>query len=352
MDPVSSNPRRFARGAALSLLMLSACQAMPAAIPPGDPPASHAPEAIGATPLPRRSPPDDAPLRVRPPWDGTRKEPVIAKPLAFPTTWKGDLTVRDLAMVGSTLYTLDRTLQAVPLSGGAWAPVAVGEGRGLTRLASDGQHLFAGTEGGQVLGLDPGNGKSATLATLPSAVTGLQVGQNVLWAGTDRDGIFRIPLTGGAAHALLSGDPGDRKVKDLALGDGVIFTLGDRVHAWPMDGAASSVVPGTEGATSMTAHRGVLYVGTADGWLLRSKDQGASCQGLGQMADTPLEALGTDGAWLYSSSGNTTYMLDLKHYTYSLCHQGFAASVTNLTVMDGATVLVGMRAKGLTSMPR
>lgn len=347
------------RAIALSVLLLTACQALPAALPADGPDAPLMPEATGSVPGATRSvpgaahtPADDGPGRSRPAWNGTRKQPVTAPTLAYPTTWQGDLTVADLAMVGSSLYTVDRTLQSVPLAGGKWEAVPMGGGLGLTRLASDGLHLFAGTRQGQVVGLDPANGQSATLATLPSAVTGLAVGAGALWAGTERDGVYRIPLSGGEPRALGAGEPAARRISDLALGQQVVFALSDSVWAYPMDGSAVRAVPGTEGATSLTAHRGVMYAGTADGWLMRSRDQGTTCQALGQMVDTPLEAVGTDGAWLYSSSGNTTYMLDLERYAYSLCHAGFKAPVTRLTVLDGATVLVGTRAKGLTSMPR
>lgn len=351
--PYLPNPRRLVRSLVVSTVLLTACQAAPSARPPESPGDSSplTPGADRAAPgfvLPM----DEGPGRVRPAWNGTRKPPVSSRPLAYPTTWRGELTVRDVAMVGATLYTLDRSLQAVPVSGGNWAPVAMAGLASPTRLASDGLHLFAGTTGGQVVGLDPANGKTATLASLPSAVTGLQVGSNVLWVGTERDGVYRVPMTGGTPQPLVTGDPAGRRVQDVALGHQVVYTLGDRLYAWPMDGSPARAVPGSEGATSLTAHRGVLYAGTADGWLLRSRDQGVSVQALGQMVDTPLESVGTDGAWLYSSSGNTTYMLDLKRYGHSLCHAGFAAPVTNLTVMNAETVLVGTQARGLTSMPR
>lgn len=347
--------QRLAQGITLGTLLVAACQAGP---PPAPLEPSVPPEAPSPGGKPGRwtpgvvLPSDEGPDLDRPAWDGKRKVPIAAQPLAYPATWQGELTVRDLAMVGSTLYTLDRALQAVPVSGGKWAPVASGGLTGASRLASDGLHLFAGTSQGQVVGLDPANGKTATLATLPSPVTGLQVGSNALWVGTERDGVYRVPLTGGSAQALLAGEPGSRKVQDLVLGNQVVFSLGDRLYAWPMDGTAARAVPDSEGTTAIAAHRGVLYAGTADGWLLRSRDQGATCQALAQVVDTPLEALGTDGAWLYASTGNSTYMLDLKRYVASPCHAGFKGAVSNLTVLDGATVLVGMRAQGLTSMPR
>lgn len=351
--------RRLARATAWSVLLLAACQAPPAGLPDDgseDPllPEAARPALVVVRP-PREGPQrpvDEGPGRVRPAWNGTRKQPASASPLAYPTTWQGDPTVTDLAMVGASLYTLDRTLQAVPLSGGKWEAVPLAGVQDLTRLASDGVRLFAGTRQGQVVGLDPANRKVAPLATVPSAVTALEVGSGALWVGTEGDGVFRIPLGGGTPQALGSGDPAARSVSDLALGTSVVFTLGDRVWAWPMDGATPRGVPGTEGATALTTHRGVLYAGMADGWLMRSRDQGATSQALGQVIDTPLEAVGTDGEWLYASSGNTAYMLDLRRYGYSLCHAGFRASVTSLTVLDGATVLVGTRAKGLTSMPR
>lgn len=347
--------RPLARGIALTTLALTACHALP---PPASPVSPDSPRSRPSQPAAVRSQParatpsDDEPTLTRPAWDGTRKLPLAATPLAYPATWQGSLTVRDVAMVASTLYTIDRTLQAVPVTGGKWALVPFGGLTDLTRLASDGQHLFAGTREGQVLGLDPANGKFATLASLPSSVTGLAVGPNALFAGTERDGVYRVPLSGGSAVALGTDQAESRRVQDLALGDQVVYTLGDRLWAWPMDGSAARPIAGSEGATALTAHRGVLYAGTADGWLMRSRDQGATLQALGRVVDSPLEAVGTDGAWLYASSGNTAYMLDLKAYSHSLCHAGFAGAVTNLTVMDGATVLVGTRAQGLTSMPR
>lgn len=358
--PYRMTPRGLALRLTLGTLLATACQAAPLPHPPDDPHGEHphgsAPP-VRAPGFPRATPGsvkvvDEGPGRVRPPWNGSRKTPISTQVLSYPTTYQGPLTVRDLAMVESTLYTIDRTLQAVPVSGGQWAPVSVAGLSAPTRLASDGQRLFAGTSGGQVMGLDPANGQSATLATLPSAVTGLQVGQNVLWVGTERDGVYRVPVNGGTPEALVTNESAARRVQDLTLGNQVVFTMGDRLWAWPMDGAPARPVPGSEGATALTSHRGVLYAGTADGWLLRSRDQGVTTQALGQMVDTPLETLGTDGAWLYSSSGNTAYMLDLKRYTYSLCHAGFPAAVTNLTVKDGATVLVGTRTRGLTTMPR
>lgn len=346
--------RRIAQGATLLLLVLTACQGGPAATPPTEePPVALTPDVTRSTPgVFLTPPPDKGPQRVRPPWNGTRKTPAVAQTLAYPTTWQGDLTVRDLALIGQTLYTVDRTLRAVPLEGGRWAEVPLSGAQGLTRMASDGQRLFAGTDRGEVMGLDPAGRTATTLATVPSAVTGLQVGQNVLWVGTERDGVYRVPVSGGGAQALTSGDAGGRRIADLALGTQVVYTLGDRIWAWPMDRTPARAVPGTDGATALTAQRGVMYAGTVDGWVLRSRDQGVSSQALGQMVDTPIESLGTDSAWLYSSSGNTTYMLDLKRYNYSLCHPGFAAPVTNLTVKDGETVLVGTRGKGMTSMPR
>ncbi|HEY9857591.1 MAG TPA: hypothetical protein V6D05_17735 [Stenomitos sp.] len=349
---------RLVRLLPLSLFVLASCQVQPPGNPEVEPPAGapSAPPASLDTARPPKigpqPPVEHLPKLVRPEWDGTRHEPVSSQVRAYPTTWKGNLTVQDLAMVGQNLYSVDRGLQAVPLEGGQWSPVAMGGVSGLTRLASDGQHLYAGTSQGQVVGLDPANGQSATLASLPSPVTALKVGQNVLWAGTERDGIYRVPLTGGSAQSMSPGSGADRRVQDLALGNQVVYTLGDRLYAWPMDGSAAHGVPGTEGATSLTSYRGVAYVGTADGWLLRSKDDGASTQLLGQMVTTALDAVGTDGAWLYSSSGNNTYMLDLKGFSHSPCHAGFPATVANLTVLDGTTVLVGTFTKGLTSMPR
>jgi len=356
----TSQARRLLPGFSLSILLLAACQANQAVTPPDAPPAPPPADvptgraSDGSRPGPGARPPVDEhlPKLVRPEWNGTRKAPMTTQVLAYPKTWQGDLTVQDLTMVGTNLYTLDRGLQTVPVEGGQWAAVSLGGVSGLTRLASDGLHLYAGTFQGQVVGLDPSNGQSATLATLPSAVTALQVGQNVLWVGTERDGVYRVPLSGGTPQALSVGNASARTVQDLVLGNQAVFTLGDRLWAWPMDGAAAKPVPGTDGATSLTSYRGVAYVGTADGWILRSKDDGATTQPLGQMVDTPLESLGTDGAWLYSSTGNTTYMLDLKGFRHSLCHAGFPATVTNLTVLNGETVLVGTRAKGLTSMPR
>lgn len=93
-------------------------------------------------------------------------------------------------------------------------------------------------------------------------------------------------------------------------------------------------------------------MGTADGWVLASADDGKTTHVLGKMADTPIEALGADGGWLYASSGNAVTMMDLKTFTPMPCHSGFAAPVSSLTILDGETVLVGMRAQGLTSMPR
>jgi len=353
----SSVVPRLVRSLPMLLFVLASCQVLPPGNPEVEPPVGprEGPPAGVDTARPQRNGPlppvEHLPKLVRPDWDGMRREPVSSQPRAYPTTWKGDLTVQDLVMVGQNLYTLDRGLLTVPLEGGQWAPVAMGGVSGLTRLASEGQHLYAGTRQGQVVGLDPANGQSATLATLPSAVTALIVGQDVLWAGTERDGLYRVPLTGGAAQALSPGDA-DRRVQDLALGNQVVYALGDRLYAWPMDSSAARAVPGSEGATSLTSYRGVAYAGTADGWLLRSKDDGASTQPLGQMGATALDAVGTDGAWLYSSSGNNTYMLDLKGFSHSPCHAGFPATVTNLTVLDGSTVLVGTWAKGLTSMPR
>lgn len=335
------------------LSMAAACQPGPAARAPAPPSGDSQEERptgqLRPTYRPTPAPGSDEhlPSLVRPAWNGTRKPPVAAKVLAFPATWKGQLSVRDLAMVGSTLYTVDRTLQAVPVAGGEWAPVALGTGSSLTRLASDGLHLFAGTREGQVLGLDPANGRTATLATLPSEVTALRMGQGALWAGTAR-GVFRVPLAGGSAQRLAA----DAKVQELALGKEVVYSLGDRLYAWQMDGSAVRTVPDTEGATALTSYRGVAYLGTADGWVLRSKDDGLSTQALGQMVDTPLEAVATDGAWLYSASGNSTYMLDLGDFSHAPCHAGFAAEVGNLTVLDAETVLVGTRGAGLTSMPR
>jgi len=138
----------------------------------------------------------------------------------------------------------------------------------------------------------------------------------------------------------------------VAIGKKVAYSLGDRVYTWPLDGTPGHAVPGTEGATSLTSYQGNLFVGTADGWLLCSQDDGNTVYPLADVQPTPLSVLGTDGAWLYAGSGNSTYMLNLKNGATSLCHPGFAAPVTNLTVLNGAEVLVGTQGKGLTWMPR
>lgn len=291
------------------------------------------------------------PNLVRPAWDGTRKAAAIAALKGFPTTWQGDVHVADLAMVGSTLYTVDQGLYSVPLQGGSWSQVA-GASTDATHLASDGLHLYFGGSSGAIKGLDASNQRSGSLGSVPSAVTGMALDKGALWVGTANNGVYQVSMGGGAPKALAS-NPTAGVVDRLTASNGVVYTLGaNRVWVWPEDGSQGHSVPGSEGATALTTCKGTLYVGTADGWLLASSDNGQSIHPLGEVVDTPIQAVGTDGYWLYSSSGNTAYMMELQHFQHALCHTGFAAPITNVTVLDANTALVGLDGRGLTSMPR
>ncbi|MBO9539839.1 hypothetical protein J7643_04505 [bacterium] len=344
------------RSAIALILWLGGCtapQGSPEGLPDPRPPvptapqADHAPPAMTGTLSSMRFPD-----RMRPAWNGQRATPPVTPVMGHPKTWAGDLAVRELALVGSTLYAASGRLYAVPLKGGAWKPVETGGAAGLTRMTSDGQRLYLGGRDGSVHGIDPSQGAAVRLGQAASEITGLGLDQGKLYVATARDGIFKMPSGGGKVESLASAEGAARTVSDLAMGDKACFTLGERVWRWPFDGSGPTLIPDTQGATALASHRGVLYVGTADGWVLASGDDGKSVHALGKMASSPIEALGTDGSWLYASSGNSITMMDLKSFTPMPCHSGFPAPVSSLTVLDGETVLVGMRAQGLTSMPR
>lgn len=289
---------------------------------------------------------------TRPAWNGQRMTPPVTPVVGHPKTWSGDIGVRELAMVGTTLYTAPGRLYAVALDGGAWKAVDTGGIATLTRMASDGQRLYLGSRDGTLYGFDPSHGAPVRLGQAPSEVTGLALDRGKIYLATARDGVYRMPAGGGTLERLASAEAPARAASDLAMGDKSCFVLGERVWRWPHDGTAPSIVPDTQGATAIASHRGTLYVGTADGWVLASGDGGKTTHALGKMAGTPIEALGTDGSWLYASSGNAITMMDLKTFRPMPCHSGFPAPVASLTILDGETVLVGMRAQGLTSMPR
>jgi hypothetical protein len=289
---------------------------------------------------------------TRPAWNGQRTTAPVTPLMLHPKTWTGDLGVRGLTMIGTDLYTATGRLYTVPIKGGAWKPIETGQPANLTRLASDGQRLFLGARDGSLYGLDPSHGGAVRLGQVPSEVAGLGLDRGKLYLASARDGIFKVPASGGEAVPLASTEPAARPLSDLAMGDKACFALGERVWRWPFDGATPTQVPDTQGATAIASHRGVLFVGTADGWVLASADDGLTTHALGQMANSPIEALGSDGSWLYASSGNAITMMDLKTFKPQPCHSGFPGPVSSLTILDGETVLVGMRAQGLTSMPR
>lgn len=339
----------------ISCLLLSACvPPTPADFPPSIPssPAPAAPPSAQPLILPHglsspSSPSDSVPSLVRPLWNGDRKPPVATQVLNYPVTWKGEIQVAQLALARDTLYTVGRRLYAVPLQGGRWTPVDDGTGPEKTRLVSDGQRVYVGTRSGSIVGFDAGSKQTWQVGGVPAAVTGMQLSGSGLIISTEQQGIYQLPTYGGTAKQIApAGSLG--VISNLGIAGPETYALGDRV--WRISNSSCTAVPGTEGASALTSDRIYAYVGTADGWLLRLPRSGQA-EPLAHVCESPIESLGTDGNWLYSSSGNTTYMLDLKHFQASLCHPGFPAVVSSLTVQDGQTVLVGTR-KGLYSMPR
>lgn len=349
--------RRFL-GAIALMLVIAGCVApheFPRALPDPEPdsaepaPTSGAPTAPDTVAQPATM---RFPSLSRPAWNGQRKAPPVTPVMGHPRTWSGELGIRELAMIGTTLYAAAGRLHAVPLAGGEWKAIEAGQATALSRMASDGQRLYLGARDGSLYGFDPSHGAVVRLGQVPSEVTGLGLDRGKLYLATARDGVFKLPVSGGKLEALAAAEVAAREASDLALGQKACFVLGEQVWRWPFDGASPTLVPDTQGATAIASHRGVLYVGTADGWVLASADGGKTTHALGKMADSPIEALAADGSWLYASSGNAVTMMDLATFTPMPCHSGFAAPVSSLTILDGQTVLVGMRAQGLTSMPR
>lgn len=337
----------------ISCLLLSACAApippdsspsgpsSPTLDDPQDPPTHALPHGLP----PPASDSDRAPGLVRPPWNGERKAALTTPVRNYPVTWKGEIQVSRLTLAGGQLYTVDRRLYSVPLQGGVWTPVDDGTGPAKTHLVSDGQRVYAGTRNGSIVGYDAESKQTWQAGSVPAAITGLQLSSAGLLVATEKDGLYQIQ---GGVTKQLAPAASLGAVRDVAIAGSETYALGDRI--WRVANATCTAIPGTEWATALTSDRRYGYAGTADGWLLRLPREGAA-QPLAKVCESPIESLGTDGSWLYSSSDNTTYMLDLKHFQASLCHPGFPSVVTSLTVQDGQTVLVGTR-KGLYSMPR
>lgn len=289
----------------------------------------------------------------RPVWNGERK-PARVNPLrSYRSVWRGTVAVQELRLVGNTLYAISDRLHSVSLEGGAWIErVLPGlETEAWSSLSSDGLHLFLGSQSGKVVGYNPTNDKQGLLAILPSAVTGIELLDGKLLVASALHGIYRISLDGRSAQPL-NGPKTALRSADLAIGTQAVFSVSnDQVWLWPLDGQEAGAIPRTEGATAVTSHKGVLYIGTADGWLLKSRYDGQTLEALDRVIDTPIQTLGTDGSWLYAGTGNSAYMVDLETNHGSPCHSGFAGTITDLTVLNAFTVLVGTE-QGLYSMPR
>ena len=304
--------------------------------PPIAPSLPPAPSSISLKP-----PPNPLPQLFRPHWDGLLHDPVFTSLRQYPVTWRGTLAITQLAVAGKTLYTIDRRLYQVPLAGGTWTPVDDETGSDKTCLVSDGQHLYLGTQSGAIEGFDPSSGQSWQLGKVPSAITGLQLSSHGLLAATEQDGIYHVPLWGG--HLLQVVLPrANESIQALAENQLAGYTLGDRIYRYSPSNHSYQAVPGTEGSTSLTTDQHFAYVGTADGWILRIPPTGPA-QPLAHDVDSPISAVGTDGNWLYSATGNTTYMMNLKTFANSVCHMGLPAEISYLTIQDESRVLVGTR---------
>lgn len=243
------------------------------------------------------------------------------------------------------------------LGGGNWTALNVGlSNPNVNSLALGGDLLFAGTEGGGVFRLDlsgvaqwaPAN----TGLTNPIVLSLITSGQ-IVFAGTQEGGVFRSVNNGNNWSTANNGMPRARVTNLLSTGNvlfagtnggGVFGTMNGGIIWTGLNVGLTNLV-----VSSMSASGNSLFIGTFGGGVFRSTNNGGSWMevnsGLGNLF---VQSLGLNGTTLFAGTDAGAIFRSIDNGgSWILASAGLGVRPVYALIATGGSVFAGTRGGGV-----